>query len=85
MVSADASPQTLDGFEIYAAERSRVKYDLQALLWLYARSSTSLIRYHCLPRIQSFQGDQEVKASRKKLGRDMRENSHIYISKLRGG
>ncbi|KAK0201312.1 hypothetical protein DFS33DRAFT_1508199, partial [Desarmillaria ectypa] len=36
--------KTLDGFEIYAAERSHVKNEVDALLWLYVRSSTSAIR-----------------------------------------
>lgn len=36
---------TLEGFEIHAAESSRVKHDLDALLWLYVRSSTSAIRH----------------------------------------
>ncbi len=46
MVLAVFSPKTLEDFEIYAAERSRVRYDLQALLWLYARSS--MLAIHCL-------------------------------------
>ncbi len=44
MVLVVFSPKTLEDFEIYAAERSRVRYDLQALLWLYARSSMLAIR-----------------------------------------
>ncbi len=36
---------TLEGFEIHAAEISPVKHDLDALLWLYVRSSTSVIRH----------------------------------------
>ncbi len=43
MILAVFSPKTLEDFEIYAAERSRVRYDLQALLWLYARLSTLAI------------------------------------------
>lgn len=35
--------QTLEGFEIYAAKRSCIKHELDALLWLYERSSTSAI------------------------------------------
>ncbi|PBK62034.1 hypothetical protein ARMSODRAFT_1025164 [Armillaria solidipes] len=38
-----AGINTLEGFKIYAAESSHVKHDLDALLWLYVRSSTSVI------------------------------------------
>ncbi len=62
MVSADASPQTLDGFEIYAAERSRVKYDLQALLWLYAKSSTLLIRRLVIQALAGLSGEYNTAA-----------------------
>lgn len=40
-----ARSKTLEDFEIHSAERSRAKHDLDALRWLYVRSSTSAIRH----------------------------------------
>ncbi len=37
--------ETLEDFEIYAAKRSCIKHELDGLLWLYERSSTSAIRH----------------------------------------
>lgn len=56
--------KTLNGFELHATEISRAEYDVQALLWLYVRSSTSATRRLVIQALSGLPADCNDAAKR---------------------